>query len=160
MRIMRTSEDLQKDPGKAVVANGPAGAERQINGAVRPGGGAAIVDRHDDGAAVMRIGHENQRAERQGAMRGGKPERIVSSAGRRAGLAVLASVAARHFGVRDPGDGANDQRGENDSHASTHFVFSNGSRAPAGRRQKRVHSRYMVKAQQLRRNENLSETNR
>jgi len=79
----------------------------------------AIVDAHHDGAAL--IGHAQERAERQGAVRRRHGVRIEPLAAR--GVAAgFEAVIRRRFGVRRGEQDTKEQRGENRSHQVT-FVF-------------------------------------
>jgi hypothetical protein len=133
MNFMRTSDDLQEDAGQAAIADGAAGAERQIDGAMGPGGRTAIVYDHGDGTIVAPIGDQHARAERQRAMRCRKSRRVVRNAGGRAPLVMLAAVAARDLAARRPCECAKDQRGEKRSHRSPAlFEEANGRAARRG----------------------------
>jgi hypothetical protein len=92
---MRTSDDLQQDLRQAAIADGAAGAERQIDGATGPGRRTAIVDRDRYGAAVAPIGDQHAGAERPRAVRGGQPRRVVTFAGGGSDLMMFAAIAAR-----------------------------------------------------------------
>jgi hypothetical protein len=124
MRFMNGSDDLQRNPGQSGIADGRAGAERQIDdaaGDVR----AAVVDRDGDASSIgASAANQDHRAEWQRPMSRGEAPWVVWRARRGTDLMVLAAVAAcdarcrrrQTLGRRAGHAEAKQNRGEKSSH--------------------------------------------